>query len=135
MPKGNPCKAVGQFARNWDSSFHTTCPECGKRLLVTRDNSIPYHVPTKKQASTSPELDRAFKAVDRYFDKTAAAITKATTSHSANRDPRNPAHDLLKTAERVVELIEESDADRWDAITSHREALESLRAAIARIRE
>lgn len=135
MPKGNPCKAVGQFAGSWDRTFHTTCPECGKRLLVTRDNNIRYHVPAKERVATSPELDRAFKAVDRYFDKTAAAITKATTSHSANSDPRNPAHDLLKAAKRVVELIEESDADRWDAIASYREALESLKAAIAKMRE
>ena len=57
------------------------------------------------------------------------------TSHSANSDPRNPAHDLLKAAARVVELIEESDADRWDAIASHREALDALKAAIDRMRK
>lgn len=112
-------------------------------MIIRRKKPCPYGLGCpriedkncdKCELATSPELDRTLQTIgtmlpgERYWRKVA-------TSHSIDSDPRNPAHDLLKAAKRVVELIEESDADRWDAIASYREALESLKATIARIRE
>ena len=110
-------------------------------MIVRRKKSCPYGLGCpriegkdcdKCELATSPELDRALQTIGTMLPG-ERHWRSVTTSHSANSDPRNPAHDLLKAAERVVELIEESDPDRWDAIASYREALESLKAAIARM--
>lgn len=68
------------------------------------------------------------------IDAVLAGKPAVTSSHKASTDTRNPAYNLLKAAERIVELIEENDADRWDVIASHREALESLKTAIEAMR-